>query len=198
MDLALEGQRYATAHTAARLAVDVAKAYGGLGPAHQVEIYAALDQTERQLPDVLAFEPGATLPFGPEMFAYHAGTACVRAADERATEFAREAIRQYEELAARRDQRSSFANLASARLDLAMTLVQGDRPDPKEAARLAIQALAMPKELRTDQVRRRINELLMVMAATPSWRKLPAVKELNEVARSYRPMALPAPAPSRA
>jgi transcriptional regulator with XRE-family HTH domain len=198
LDLALQGRRYATAHTAARLAVDVAKAYGGLGPDYRREMHAALDQAERQLPDVLVYEPGATLPFGQEMFAYHAGTACVRAADARAADFAWEAIRQYEELARRQDQRSSFANLASARLDLAMTLLQGDRPDPKEASRLAIQALAMPKALHVDQVRRRVNELLAVLQEVPSWRKLPAVRELGEVARAYRPMALPAPSARRA
>jgi transcriptional regulator with XRE-family HTH domain len=194
LEIAQQAQRYATEHTAARLAVDEAKAYGGLGAAYRRELREALDRAERQLPDVLAFEPGATSPFGSEMFLYHAGTACVRAGDERAAELAREAVREYEALAARQDPRSSFANLAAARLDVALALVQGERPDPKEAARLGIQAMAVPRELQQDQVKRRVNELLMLLLAVPAWWNLPVVKELNEVARTYRPLALPAPA----
>jgi len=197
LEIARQAQRYATEHTAARLAVDEAKAYGGLGPAYRRELREALDRAQRQLPDVLTFEPGATSPFGPEMFLYHAGTACVRAGDERAEELAREAIREYEALAARRDPRSSFANLAAARLDVALALVQAARPDPKEAARLGIQAMAVPRELQQDQVKRRVNELLLLLAV-PAWWNLPVVKELNEVAKSYRPLALPAPASRRA
>jgi len=198
LEIAQEAQRYVTEHTAARLAVDEAKAYGGLGPAYRRELREALDRAERQLPDVLVFEPAATSPFGPEMFLYHAGTACVRAGDERAEELAREAIREYEALAARRDPRSSFANLAAARLDVALALVQGTRPDPKEAARLGIQAMAVPRELQQDQVKRRVNELLMLLLAVPAWWNLPVVKELNELAKSYRPLALPAPSARRA
>jgi len=195
LQLAQEARQWATPHTQARLLVDEAKAYGGLGPKFRKELRDTLDQAERLLPDVLMFEPGAASPFGSEMFLYHAGTACVRAGDERAAELAGNAIRGYEALEARSDPRASYANLAAARLDLAIALVQSKRPDPKEAARLAVQALSMPREFHKDQVKRRLNELLGLLLAVPAWRNLPMVKELVEMARTYRPLALPAPPP---
>ena len=196
LQLAQEARQWATPHTAARLLVDEAKAYGGMGQTYRKELRDALDQAERLLPDVPTFEPGATSPFGLEMFYYHAGTACVRAGDERASELAGNAIREYEALEAWGDPRASYANLAAARLDLAIALVRCKRPDPKEAARLGVQALAMPREFHKDQVKRRLNELLGLLLGVPAWRNLPIVKELAELAKSYRPLALPAP-PSR-
>ncbi len=196
LQLAQQGQRWATGHTAARLAVDEAKAYAGLGPAFHQQLRQAIDRAERALPQIMVFEPGAALPYGQEMFSYHGATACVRAGDERGAELARQAIGEYEALAARRDPRSSYANLASARLVFAIALVQGDRPDPEQAARLAVGELATPPEFQTHQVKRLVGELLWLLEV-PVWRDLPTVRELAGMARSYRPLALPAgPSPA--
>lgn len=193
LEIARKGQRYATHHTAARLAIDEAKAYAGLGQPYRREMHRAIDRAERVLPNTLVFEPGAALPYGQEMYLYHGGTACVRAGDERGAELAREAIREYEALRARQDPRSDYANLASARLELAISLAQGDRPEPKESARLAIRELAAPTEFQTNQVKQRVKELLVLLLAVPAWRDLPAVRELAATARSCPPPELPGP-----
>jgi transcriptional regulator with XRE-family HTH domain len=190
-----EARPYATEYTVARLFANEARILGSLGPRFTAEMREALDHAEASLPGQLSLEPGAESPFGPETFAFYASTACVRAGDSRAEEFSREAIRQYETLEAGKDERFEFENLALARLNLAMSLLQAKRPEPREAARVGIQALAVPRQLQTDPVKRRVNELLMAFSLVASWRILPAVKELGEVARGYRPMVLPAPGP---
>jgi hypothetical protein len=62
----------------------------------------------------------------------------------------------------------------------------------REAARVGIQALAVPGHLQTDPIKRRAHELLSAFSLGPGWTTLPAVKELGEVVRAYRPLALPA------
>ncbi len=193
-----EAQQYATEHTAARLATVEARALAGRGSASRQEVSELLERAERTLPTQPSFEAGASSPFGPEMFQLYAATAAVRADDERGEEFAREAVRQYEALETLKGERSHFQHLALARLDLALALIRRKRPEPREAARLAIQALATPRHLQTDTVRRRVNELLQAFWSNPAWRTLPAVRELAEAARGYRPPALPAPQARRA
>jgi len=189
LEIAQEGQRYATAHTAARLSLDEAEAYGGLGPAFRQEM-CAIDRAEQQLPDVPVFEPGAASPFDPGMFLYHAGTAAVLAGDERAEELAGSAIQEYEALEARNDLRFSFANLAAARLNRSIALVG---PEPREAVSGAIHAVAVPREMQHSHVRWRLDKFLRTLGNEPALRNLTEVDELLEVARSYRPAALPVP-----
>jgi transcriptional regulator with XRE-family HTH domain len=196
--IAQEAQQWATPHTAARLAAEEARAYGSMGPTFRRQMAEALVRAERALPDVPVFEPGAESPFGPEMFAFRATTATVRCGDERAEEFARQAIAEFEALESRSDPRSSFEDLSLARLDLAIRLAQRKRPDPREAARLGAQVLTAPPELRTDPVKRRATELLVVLTSVPTWRTLPELKELGELVRTYRPLALPRPTQRRA
>ncbi len=198
LDIAQSAQQYTTDHTAARFAAEEARAYGSLGPAFLNEMREALDRAEGMLPNRLVFEPGAESPFGIETFAFRRATASVRAGDERAEEYTRDAIQRFEELEAKRDSRFSFMDLALARLDLAMALLQSKPPEPREAARLGIQAVAVSGRLWTDPVKRRLNELLQMFWSKPAWRTLPAVRELAEAARGYRPPALPAPLPRRA
>ncbi len=193
LQIVREARRYATDYTAARLWANEARALASLGPGFADEMRQALDQAEATLPDRFVLEPGVESPFGPETFTFYASTACVRAGDARAEEFSREAIRRYEALGARRDERFDFENLALARLNLAMALLQAKRPEPREAARVGIQALAVPRHLQTDPIKRRAHELLSAFSLGPGWATLPAVKELAEVTRAYRPMALPAP-----
>ncbi len=192
LHLAQEGRQWADPYSEARLLVDEAKAFGGMGPAYQQEMRDALKHAERLTPHALVFEHGAMLPFSQEMFSYHAGTACMRAGDERTEELAGDAVHRYEALEARRHPRSSHANLESARLNLAIGSVRRAPPDPEQAAQFGIQALSRPREFHNDQVRRRATELLGLLDVL-AWRNLPKVKELAELARNYRPLALPAP-----
>ncbi len=196
LEITQEAGQWATDRTAAQISAEEARIYGSLDPSFRREMGAALKQAERKLPDRLLFEPGAEPPFGPELFAFRACQACVRAGDQRAEELAREAIRQYKELEARHGDRANFENLALAHLNLAVALTQREQPEPGEAARLGIQALSVAREFRTDPVRRLANELLMVLWSRASWRSVPAVKELAEVTQSYRLLGLPA-LPSR-
>ncbi len=193
LDIVKRARAYATEYTAARLLANEARNYGSKGPAFANEMRTALDAAEASLSSRIMVEPGAESPFGEETFAFYASTAYMRAGDARAEQFARDAIGQYEALEARGDERFEFENLALSRLNLAMALVQAPRPEPHEAARVGIQALAVPRPLQADPVKRRAGELLMALTEVPGWRTLPAVRELAEVARGYRPMALPAP-----
>ncbi len=190
--LAQQAHQWETPYSAARTLTSKAKAYAGMGPAYRKEMHDAIKQAERLLPDVLVFEPGAALPYGPEMFLYHAGTAYMRAGDEPAEEFARNAISEYEALEAQGHPRADHPNLGSARLNLAITLAQRQHPDPEEAARLALPAVTKPREFHAAQTKRRLDELMILLGAS-AWRTLPKVKELAEQATHYKPLALPAP-----
>jgi transcriptional regulator with XRE-family HTH domain len=196
LEIIQEAGQWATERTAAQLAAEEARVYGSLDPSFRREMDAALKRAERELPDRLMFEPGAEPPFGHELFVFRASQACVRAGDDRAEAFAREAIREYKDQESRHGDRANFENLALSHLNLALALVQGKQPEPREAARLGIQALSVAREFQTDPVRRLANELLMLLWSQATWRNLPAVRELAEVARTYRPLGLPAP-PSR-
>ena len=193
LDIVRRARPYATEYTAARLFANEARNYGSKGPAFAREMRQALDAAEASLPGRLTVEPGAEPLFGLERFAFYASTAYMRAGDARAEQFSRDAIRQYEALEARGDERFDFVDLALSRLNLALALLQAARPEPPEAARMGIQALAVARPLQTDPVKRRATELMMALTEVPGWRNLPAVKELAEVAGGYRPMALPAP-----
>lgn len=193
LDLVREAQEYATEHRTARLAALEARALSGSGPEAHSEIMVLLDRAEAALPSQPTFEPGAVAPFGPEMYVFYAAAASARAGHPRAEEFAREGVRQYEALEAQRSERFHFEHLALARLDLATALVKTSVPDPRESARLAISALAVPRLLQTDPVKRRARELLLLMSSRPAWRDLPTTRELSEAVRGYRPAALPPP-----
>jgi hypothetical protein len=188
-----EARRYASEHTAARLATLEARALAGAEPTAHKELTVLWDQAEAAAPARLPWQSGSVAPFGPEQFAFHAAAASVRASHPRGEEFAREALRQYEALAAVEGERFLHAHLALSRLDLATALVQSKRPEPREAARLGIQALAVPQQLHEDTVKRRAVELLAVLNTHTAWRSLPSVTEFADRARTYRPAALPPP-----
>ena len=178
---------YATEHTSARLATLEARALAGVDPTAQRDLDALIGEAEAAVPDRPAFEPGASAPFGPEMFTFHAATAAVRARQPRAEELAREAVAQYEALAAAKSERFMYAHLALSRLELATALLQSKLPEPEEAARLGLRALALPPQLHEDTVKRRAGELLAVFSGQPAWRSLATVEELAEALRGYGP-----------
>lgn len=184
-----EGQQWVTDYTAARLFANEARIYGRMGPAFGREMRAALGRAEGSMPDRLVIEAGAESPFGPDLLAFYRSTALVWAEDAHAEQAAREAIREFELI---RGGQGNYEDLALARLHLAAALAQRKNPDPREAARVAIQALSVPRALHTGAVRRRAREVLLLLAA--KWPNLPAVKELAEVVRGYGPLKLPASA----
>jgi hypothetical protein len=190
------GQRYATPHSAARLAGGEARALGSMGPAFKAEIRAALDRAEKSVQDRPGFVAGADSPFGPETFALYASMACRGAGDERAEAFARETVRQYDALRRLGNERAHYEDLTLGKLEVAASLVLRRPPEPTEAARIAIAALAMPRAMQTEQVKRRAAQLLVELSAR--WPSLPLVKELAEVVRAYGPPVAALPArPSR-
>jgi transcriptional regulator with XRE-family HTH domain len=181
-------QQYATPYTEARIYANLARIYGSMGPAFYREMDAAVTRAEASLQDRPVVEPGAESPFGGELFAFYRSTAYCRAEDERTEQAAREALRAFERLAG---EHPNYEDQALARLNLAAALVTQKHPDPREAARVGIQALAAPRQFQTDTVKRRGREVLMAMSAR--WPNMPAVKEFAEVVRGYRPLALPPP-----
>jgi len=194
--LAREGQQYATPQPAARLAGNEARALGSMGPGHLKEMRQALERAENAVQARLLFVPGAASPFGPETLALYASMACRGAGDERAEIFARETVRQYEALRSLGDERAYYEDLILGKLEVASCLAGRRPPEPTEAARVAIAALATPRALQTEPVRRRAKQLLAVLLA--SWPTLPLVKEFAEVVRAYRPPLAALPArPSR-
>jgi hypothetical protein len=75
-----------------------------------------------------------------------------------------------------------FEDRGNAALNLAASLVVRRRPEPDEAARLGIQAIAVPEGLRTETVRKRAVELWQLLG---DWRTLSAVKDFAERLRGY-------------
>jgi hypothetical protein len=81
-----------------------------------------------------------------------------------------------------------FEDRGNATLNLGTSLVVRRQPESEEAAWLAIQAIAVPHQQRTETVRTRAVELCQLL---DTWRTTPAVKEFAERLREYQ---LPAPA----
>ena len=76
-----------------------------------------------------------------------------------------------------------FEDRANAALNLAASLVIRREPEPEEAARLGIQAIAVPEAQRTETVRKRATELLRLLHA---WPTIPAIKDFSERLREYQ------------
>jgi hypothetical protein len=83
----------------------------------------------------------------------------------------------------------SFASIRlhtcrNATLNLAASLVVRGQPEPEEAARLGVQAIAVPQGQRTETVRKRAVELLRLLE---NGRVTAAVKDFAERLRDYEP-----------
>jgi hypothetical protein len=76
-----------------------------------------------------------------------------------------------------------FEDRGNATLNLATSLVVRRQPYPEEAARLGIQAIAVPQEQRTETVRKRAVELYQLL---DTWHTTPAVKDFAERLRVYQ------------
>ncbi len=103
---------------------------------------------------------------------------------ETAEDYARQAVALHD-VPAVKD--TLFEDRGNATLNLATSLVVRRQPDPEEAARLGIEAVAVPEGQRTETVRKRAVELCRLL---DNWRTIPAVKDFAERLRGYE---LPAP-----
>jgi hypothetical protein len=99
---------------------------------------------------------------------------------EAAEEYARHAVALYDRPGVT-DMR--FEDRGNATLNLAASLVVRQRPDPQEAARLGIQAIAVPAAQRTETVRKRAVELLELLG---DWHATPAVKDFADRLGDYQ------------
>jgi hypothetical protein len=75
-----------------------------------------------------------------------------------------------------------FEDRGNATLNLAASLVLRRQPEPEEAARLCIEAIAVPEVQRTETVRKRAIELHRLLGP---WRTIPAVKGFADRLRGY-------------
>jgi hypothetical protein len=75
-----------------------------------------------------------------------------------------------------------FEDRGNATLNLAASLVVRVRPEPEEAARLGIQAIAVREGQRTETVRTRAVELLRLL---DGWRGTAAVQDFAERLHQY-------------
>ena len=75
-----------------------------------------------------------------------------------------------------------FEDRGNATLNLAASLVLRRQPEPEEAARLCIEAIAAPEVQRTETVRKRAVELYGLFGR---WCTNPAVKDFADRLRGY-------------
>jgi hypothetical protein len=68
-------------------------------------------------------------------------------------------------------------------LNLAGSLLARRQPDPEEAARLGIEAIAVPEAQRTETVRTRAVEFRQLLG---TWDEVPAVRDFAEQLRDYQ------------
>lgn len=139
----------------------------------------ALAAMERHLVD-RPVQPGDA-PYTPGTAMSALSSTLVRLGDgEAAEEYARQAValQNLPDL-----QGGLFEDRGNATFNLATSLVVRRQPEPEEAARLGIHAIAVPQEQRTETVRKRAVELCQLL---DSWRTIPSVKDFAERLREYQ------------
>jgi transcriptional regulator with XRE-family HTH domain len=177
LDMLRAAEPYDTPYTRARIAANTARAYAALGDRPSAE--RALAAMERHLVD-LPVQPGDA-PYTPGTAMSALASTLVRLGDgENAEEYARQAVALHD-LPGSKD--TLFEDRGNATLNLATSLVVRRQPEPEEAARLGIQAIAVPHGQRTETVRTRAVELCQLL---DTWRTTPAVKEFAERLREYK------------
>jgi ATP/maltotriose-dependent transcriptional regulator MalT len=177
LDLLRAAEPYNTPYTRARIAANTVRAHAALGDRPGAQ--GALAAMERHLVD-LPVQPGDA-PYTPGTAMSALASTLVRLGDgEAAEEYARQAValQNLPDL-----QGGLFEDRGNATLNLATSLVVRRQPDPEEAARLGIHAIAVPQEQRTETVRKRAVELYQLL---DSWRTIPAVKDFAERLREYQ------------
>jgi transcriptional regulator with XRE-family HTH domain len=182
LELLQAAEPYDTPYTRSRIAANTARAYAALGDRPSAE--RALAAMERYLVD-LPVQPGDA-PYTPGTAMSALASTLVRLGDgETAEQYARHAVALHN-VPGVKDR--LFEDRGNATLNLGTSLVVRRQPESEEAAWLAIQAIAVPHQQRTETVRTRAVELCQLL---DTWRTTPAVKEFAERLREYQ---LPAPA----
>jgi transcriptional regulator with XRE-family HTH domain len=182
LDLLQAAEPYDTPYTRARIAANTARAHAALGDRPRAE--RALAAMERQLVD-LPVQPGDA-PYTPATATSALASTLVRLGDGEAAEaHARQAVALHNVPGVKG---TLFEDRGNATLNLATSLVVRRHPEPEEAARLGIEAVAVPHQQRTETVRARAVELRQLLDV---WRTTPVVKDFAERLRDYQ---LPAPA----
>jgi transcriptional regulator with XRE-family HTH domain len=172
---------YNSPYSRSRIAANAARAYAVLGDRPRAE--QALGAMERYLVDLPA-QPGSSPYTTAAATAALAGTFTRLGDGETAERYARQAIALHQASDVRD---TLFEDRTNAILNLAASLVIRRQPEPEEAARLGIQAIAVPQAQRTETVRKRATELSRLLHV---WPTIPAIKDFAERLREYQ---LPAP-----
>jgi transcriptional regulator with XRE-family HTH domain len=183
LDLLRAAGAYDTPYNRSRVAANRARAYAVLGDRPRAE--RALAAMERHLVD-LPPQPGDSPYTTATAMSALASTLTRLGEGETAEAYARQAVALHNALAVRD---TPFEDRDNATLNLAASLVLRRQPEPVEAARLGIEAIAVPEAQRTETVRKRAVELYRLLGR---WRTSPAVKDLADRLRGYE---LPAPNP---
>jgi transcriptional regulator with XRE-family HTH domain len=176
LELLRTAEPYETPYSRPRIAANRARAYAVLGEHPRAR--QALAEMERHLIDVSP-QPGDS-PYTPATAMSALASTLTRLGDgESAEQYARQAVVLHD-VPVVRD--TLFEDRGNAALNLAASLVVRRRPQPDEAARLGIQAIAVPEGLRTETVHKRAVELWQLLG---DWRTLSAVKDFAERLRWY-------------
>jgi hypothetical protein len=183
LDLLRAAGAYDAPYNRSRVAANTARAYAVLGDRPRAE--RALAAMERHLVD-LPPQPGDSPYTTATAMSALASTLARLGEGETAEAYARQAVALHNALAVKD---TPFEDRDNATLNLAASLVLRRQPEPVEAARLGIEAIAVPEAQRTETVRKRAVELYRLLGR---WRTSPAVKDLADRLRGYE---LPAPNP---
>jgi transcriptional regulator with XRE-family HTH domain/tetratricopeptide (TPR) repeat protein len=183
LDLLRAARAYDTPYNRSRIAANTARAYAVLG--NRLSAEQALAAMERHLVD-LPPQPGDS-PYttATAMSALATTLACLGEGGA-GEPYARRAVALHSAPGVRD---ALFEDRGNATLNLAASLVLRRQPEPEEAARLCIEAIAVPEFQRTETVRKRAVELRRLLG---HWRTNPAVKDFADRLRGYE---LPAPNP---
>ena len=176
LDLLRAARAYDTPYNRSRIDANTARAYAVLGDRPRAE--RALAAMERHLVD-LPPQPGDS-PYttATAMSALATTLACLGEGGA-AEPYARRAVALHSAPGVRD---TLFEDRGNATLNLAASLVLRRQPEPEEAARLCIEAIAVPEVQRTETIRKRAVELYGLLG---HWRTKPAVKDFADRLRSY-------------
>jgi transcriptional regulator with XRE-family HTH domain/tetratricopeptide (TPR) repeat protein len=169
-------EAYDTPYNRSRIAANTARAYAVLGDRPRAE--RALAAMECQLVD-LPPQPGDSPYTSATAMSALASTLARLGNGETAEAYARQAVALHD-VPGVKD--TPFEDRGNAALNLAASLVLRRQPEPEEAVRFCIEAIAVPEAQRTETVRKRAVELCRLLG---HWRTIPAVKDFADRLRGY-------------
>jgi tetratricopeptide (TPR) repeat protein len=177
LELLQAAEAYDSPYCRSRIAANTARAYAALGERSAAE--RALAMMERHLVD-LPLQPGDA-PYTTATAMSALASTLARLGDGEAAEgYARQAVALHN----RPDLKGTlFEDRGNATLNLAGSLLVRRQPDPEEAARLGVEAIAVPEAQRTETIRTRAVELCQLLG---TWSELTVVKDFAEHLRDYQ------------